>query len=235
MANWLAVGAVPGLLACLPWALLPGDEQVSDIRIELGAYTTVARHEHLDIVAGSNSGYYSTGASATTRDPDSGRGSFNLRYYAGELHGSGGALWDLGLASCAGSANVQNQLSGSTVALQSDIIELQGGAGYGLCTGAWSHLELIGDVGIGYLKQDVIDTSQLDGSVRIKAGRGLEGSAGVHLGWIATFEQRLVFGLVVGAAWHGAQLKGDFDTGTTYRGHLSEVMVSYLACVGIRF
>jgi hypothetical protein len=235
LSAWFAVPAWPAMLVGLPWLLLPADEQVSDIRIELGGYTNVDWREHLDISAGTYSGYYTSGAAATTRDPDSGRGTFCLRYCAGDLHGLGGVLWDISLASYAGSANYQDPLSGTSVALQSDIIELQGGAGYGLCTGSWSHLELMGDLGVGYIKQDAIDTSQLDGTIRVKAGGGLEGSAGAHLGWIATFEQRLVFGLVMSASWHAARIRGDFDTGTTYSGHLSEIMLSYLVCVGIRF
>jgi len=235
MSRLPALFAVPAWLGCLPWALLPADEQVSDIRVEIGGYSTVLRREHLDLDAGTNSGYYASGSAETTSDPDSGRGSFSLRYCAGDLHGVGGALWDLALASYAGSANYQDPLSGTTVALQSDIIELQGGAGYALCTGSWSHLELVGDLGVGYIKQDAIDTSQLDGSVRIKAGSGLEGCAGAHLAWIASFEQRLVFGLMLSADWHAARLRGDFDTGTTYRGRLNELMLSYLVCVGIRF
>jgi hypothetical protein len=235
MSSLPALIALPALLAGLPWPELPAAEQVSDIRVEIGGYTTVARREHLDIDAGADSGYYSSGAAQTTRDPDSGRGTFCLSYCAGDLHGAGGALWDLALASFAGSTSYHDPLSGSTVVLQSDIIELQGGAGYGLCTGSWSHLELIGDLGVGYLKQDAVDTSQLDGGVRVKAGSGLEGCAGVHLGWIASFEQHLVFGLVLSADWHLATLHGDFDTGTTYRGRLSEIMLSYLACIGIRF
>jgi hypothetical protein len=227
--------AVSAVLACLPWAPLPADEQVSDIRVELGGYTTVDRREHLDISAGTYSGYYASGSEGTTSDPDSGRGTFDLSYCAGDLQGVGGMLWDVALASYAGSNNYQDPLSGTTVPLQSDIIEVQGGAGYGLCTGSWSHLELMGDLGVGYIKQDAIDTSQLDGTIRVKAGSGLEGSVGAHLGWIATFEQRLVFGLVMSASWHAARLRGDFDTGTTYSGHLSEFMLSYLVCVGIRF
>jgi hypothetical protein len=227
--------AMPVLLACLAWLPLPADEQVSDLRVEIGGYTTVARREHLDISAGPTSGYYTSGAAQTTSDPDTGRGTFVLRYCAGSLQGGGGALWDLALASYAGSSSYQDPLSGTTVSLQSDIIELQVGAGYGLSTGAWSHLELLGDLGVGYIKQDAFDTSQLDGSVRVKAGSGVEGCAGLHLGWMAAFEQRLVFGLVVGADWHAAQLRGDFDTGTTYRGRLTELMLSVLASVGIRF
>ncbi len=230
-----AWSALPALLVSLPWLALPADEQVSDIRVEIGGYATVARREHLDISAGPSSGYYASGSAETTRDPDTGRGTFSLRYCAGTLQGAGGALWDIALASYAGSSNYQDPLSGTTVSLQSDIIELQGGAGYGLSTGAWSHLELLGDLGVGYLKQDAIDTSQSDGSVRVKAGSGVEGSAGVHLGWVAAFEQRLVLALTVGADWHGARLRGDFDTGTTYRGHFTELMLSGLAGIGIRF
>jgi len=44
-----------------------------------------------------------------------------------------------------------------------------------------------------------------------------------------------VFGLVAGADWHAGRLRGDFDTGTTYRGHLNELMLSVLASIGIRF
>jgi hypothetical protein len=230
-----ALPALLALLGCPPWALLTADEQVSDIRVEIGGYTTVDRREHLEISAGPNSGYYVSGSAQTTRDSDSGRGTFSLRYCAGDLSGIGGPLWDLALASFAGSSSYQDPLSGTTAALQSDIIELQGGGGYGLCTGSWSHLELMGDLGVGYIKQDAIDTSQLDGSVRVKAGSGVEGSLGAHLGWIASFEQRLVLGLVISADWHAARLRGDFDTGTTYRGRLDEIMLCYLACVGIRF
>lgn len=221
------------LLASCGWAC--ADENISDIRIELGGYTTVERRENLSISAGSNSGYYTSGSELTTRDTDTGRGTFCIRYCNGSVVGFGGVVWDVALASYAGSTTQTDPVTGATVTLQDDLIEVQGGAGYAVATGSWSHLELLGDLGVGYLKSDQMDTSQLDGSLRVKAGGGIEGSLGAHLGWIASFEQHLVFGLTVAAAWHEAQLRGDFDTGTTYRGRLGEVMIAYLISVGIRF
>jgi hypothetical protein len=223
------------VVLCLSWTLVHADEQISDIRIELGGYTTYERREHLSINAGPQSGLYTSGSELTTRDTDSGRGTFCLRYCAGDTNGGIGFAWDVALASFAGSTTTTIAGSSGPVTLQDDIIELQAGAGYALATGDWSHLELLGDLGVGYLKADQMDTSQVDGSVRVKPGTGIEGSLGVHLGWMASFEQRVVYGVALSGAWREAHVRGDFDTGTTYRGRLGEIMISYLICIGIRF
>jgi hypothetical protein len=223
------------MLLCLPCALAVADEQISDIRIELGGYTTVLRREHLTIQAGSDSGYYTSEDTLATRDTDSGRGSFCLRYCQGSTTGGGGTIWDVALASYAGASSFTDDLNGTTVPLQDDIIELQFGLGYALSTGSWSHLEAMGDLGLGYIKADNVDLSQTDGSVQVTSGDGVEWSLGAHLGWVASLEQHVVVGLLISAAWHEGELRGDFSTGTTYHGRLGEVMLSYLFLVGIRF
>jgi hypothetical protein len=225
-----------GVLALLPvGTALMALENVNDVRVELGSFSTADTRIHYDVTAGYDSQMLTTGNYYSTDNDSYDRGSVAVKFVWGRLYREGGLLLSAGFAAYDASFDERDTVSGYVYSQDRQIGEFQFGVGYGLPLGHWSYLELMADFGVGYMQEDGLDHSQSGNWGEVETGSGAEGSIGAHVGWFANIARHLVLGLQVGASRHAATLHNDFDTGASYDEYFRQSILDYRLAVGYRF
>ena len=210
-------------------------EFVDDVRIELGSYATSNYKDHRDYSAGSDSGLITTGSTDSSHDPSYDRISFDVTYIYGHLRKIGGLLLSASVGINDSYTDERDNVTGRTFDLESTISELRLGAGYGLPIGNWSFIEVMGELGGGYMQSDGLDRSATYGWDEVRTATGWEGSFGGHLGWSMVIVHHLIVGVQAGISRHAANLHDDFDTGASYDEKYRETIYEFRLAAGYRF